>query len=563
MNLVNTGSTTLNQSPECSINPVQQRLLIVDDELHIGRALTRILRNNGYEIEVATSPQSGHEVLAAKHVDVVISDYKMPGTNGVEFLAEVRAKHPHTVRLMLSGQADMEAVIQALNTGSIFKFLVKPWQNDAIREVVSDAFALADSQRDRRDPDSGWLSRATFLSQPVSPATTSASVVVGGWMDIVRTLNAVDERHRNSLYRSVTERVQQSLDVMRDLAMVERGTFACLVQGEVPQPLLAQGAHSLGAPVAVGDTEVRSTFRMAVAPVEGETNATNLEQALRHSLAALDIAEPTSAVEYTPALGLQLHTRRTLERDLHHALARQEIFYELQPQFCVESKRIVSAEALLRWRHPRLGLISPLHVVEMAEKNGLIDQIGEWIAYAGCRQLVEWREQGREDLRLSINISPRQFLSSDIVQLVRSLVSMHDLKPGSFELEITESCVMEDPDDAAARLLALKELGVRVALDDFGTGYSSLAQINKLPIDVLKIDRCFVQNIEGPFGDDYQLLGQVVQMANSLGLETVAEGVETDAQFSACADFGCSLIQGYLISRPISPADFHALTAGG
>ncbi len=530
-----------------------KNLLIVDDEPQICTSLTRLLRRDGYAIKTAHSPTEGMALMKQRPFDVVLSDYMMPGTNGVEFLAEVSKNFPSTVRLMLSGQADMNAVIEAINSGSIFKFITKPWNNEAIRQIISEAFSLSDSVGKNLDEESGWLTRTRFLEQSVGMAA-GGLVVVGEWIDAANCISHLDSSERRRVYDTLSGRIEQTLDLTGNIGQIEKATFGCVAADEMTETQWQNLSNVLSQEITTENSSVRGSFRFGLSRLEQG----DLGGALRQALIAVSTARNGRAQYYTEELGNQIHRRRTLESDLHYAIERDELYFELQPQMSAATGRIVSAESLLRWKHPRLGMVSPLHIIDMAEQNGLINDIGHWIADQCCTLLSRWSQENSETYRLSVNVSPRQFLTGDVISDVENLISTHNINPQLLEVEITESCIMSDPRECAIRLQRLSELGVRIALDDFGTGHSSLATLGQLSVDVLKIDRAFVSDLTGPSGAAYTLLQHIVGLAKSLDLEVVAEGVETPTQAALCNDLGCDLIQGYLISRPISVSEFES-----
>lgn len=256
---------------------------------------------------------------------------------------------------------------------------------------------------------------------------------------------------------------------------------------------------------------------------------------------------------YTQEMNADAVDRLRLENDLRNAIKGNELVLHYQPQVEAESGRIVAAEALLRWQHPRHGLISPVDFIPLAEETGLIVPIGEWVLRQVCAQLRSWIEAGYPSLVIAVNLSPRQFHQPDIVEMITRTLSDYDLPSNLLELEITESSLMRNPEDAAILLGELSELGFRLSVDDFGTGYSSLAYLKRFPLDALKIDRSFVADIESDH-DSSSIAAAVIALAHSLGLKVVAEGVEQISQMDYLRGLKCDLAQGYLHGRPM-PAD--------
>lgn len=249
--------------------------------------------------------------------------------------------------------------------------------------------------------------------------------------------------------------------------------------------------------------------------------------------------------------------RLELESDLRHALEQQEFTLYYQPQFSGDGKRLTGAEALLRWRHPRRGLVPPYDFIPVLEELGLVVDVGDWVITEACRQLKSWQLAKVRVPKVSVNISARQFSDGQLGTRIATILGDVDLPPGCLELELTESILMHDVNEAMLILESLKQLGLSIAIDDFGTGYSSLNYLKQFPIDVLKIDRTFVDGL--PSGEqDAQIARAIIAMAHSLNLAVIAEGVETQEQLDFLREHGCDEVQGYLFGRPMPPEQFDA-----
>jgi EAL domain-containing protein (putative c-di-GMP-specific phosphodiesterase class I) len=257
---------------------------------------------------------------------------------------------------------------------------------------------------------------------------------------------------------------------------------------------------------------------------------------------------------FTAEINTALHERIALEHGLRQALDRGELLLDYQPKVELSSGALIGAEALVRWRHPEHGLLSPARFIPVAEDTGLIVPIGEWILRTACSQVQGWRSQGLQLKVLSVNISARQFRSPDLVDQIAEILRASGLPAGCLDLEITESLMMEDVQEFIARLHALKDLGVQLSVDDFGTGYSSLAYLKRFPLDALKIDRSFVRDITTD-PEDATITVAIIGLAHSLRLKVVAEGVETAEQLALLAANGCDEMQGYLFSAPAAPEE--------
>lgn len=261
---------------------------------------------------------------------------------------------------------------------------------------------------------------------------------------------------------------------------------------------------------------------------------------------------------YTSSMNERTLDRLSIEADLRHALERHELALHYQPQIDAISGQIVGMEALIRWNHPLHGMIAPARFIGLAEEMGLIIPIGAWVITQACMQTKAWQQAGLGDLRVAVNLSARQFTQKDLVQAIADVLHATGLEPRFLELELTESMVMNDVDSAITILRNLKGLGVHIAIDDFGTGYSSLSYLRRFPIDVLKIDQSFVNDLMVD-ADDAAIVVSIISLAHSLRLKVIAEGVENMDQLAFLRSHGCDQMQGYYFSKPISAEGFELL----
>ncbi|WP_341328400.1 EAL domain-containing protein [Methylotuvimicrobium sp. KM2] len=263
---------------------------------------------------------------------------------------------------------------------------------------------------------------------------------------------------------------------------------------------------------------------------------------------------------YSPEIEKWTAERLALEADLHQAIAKQEFEVFYQPQWDLWGKRLVGLEALLRWRHEEKGFISPDQFIGLAEETGLIIPIGEWVIADVCRQVRAWSDDGFTGFTVSVNLSPRQFLQTNIAESITQLLIEHKIPEGVIKLEITESVLTDDIDTVIDILTRIRSQGVSIAIDDFGTGYSSLNLLRNLPIDQLKVDKCFVKNVATDSGDA-AIAKAIITLANNLELSVVIEGVETATQLAFFQNFACDGIQGYYFNKPLTVDEVNSLLA--
>jgi EAL domain-containing protein (putative c-di-GMP-specific phosphodiesterase class I) len=260
-----------------------------------------------------------------------------------------------------------------------------------------------------------------------------------------------------------------------------------------------------------------------------------------------------SVQRYTPGMHAGTEHRVQMESELHQAIELKQFELHYQPKVDTRTGVVRSAEALIRWVHPSRGLVSPADFIPLAEECGLIGAIGEWVIREACRQARAWQEEGVPSLRISVNLSASQFREAGLVDSIRRALDDVGLQARYLEVELTESAVMSDPEQSVAILEQLSAMGVLVSVDDFGTGYSSMSYLRRFPIDKLKIDRVFINEIASR-PEDASIVRAIVSLAHSLNLKVVAEGVETPAQLDFLKTAGCDEYQGYHYSRPL-PAD--------
>ena len=305
---------------------------------------------------------------------------------------------------------------------------------------------------------------------------------------------------------------------------------------------------------------VGASAGIALAP---EHAVTRQELARRADIALYTAkAQRGSVCLFDAAQDAEAGERATRAAELRQAIAGGQLRLHYQPRVAAPDGALVSVEALVRWQHPRLGLLQPGGFIDVAERTGLIEELGQEVLEQACRQMAAWRRQGLEVPRVSVNVSMQQLRSGHLPGCVRQALARHGLPATALELEVTESLLADDAQGATAQLRELHELGVEIALDDFGTGYSALAQLRRLPLDVMKIDRSFVADLDHD-SSAMAIARTIVALAGALGLRVVAEGVETEAQAGRLRDLGCHELQGYLFARPLPAPELAAFVQGG
>jgi EAL domain-containing protein (putative c-di-GMP-specific phosphodiesterase class I) len=299
-----------------------------------------------------------------------------------------------------------------------------------------------------------------------------------------------------------------------------------------------------------------ASIGIALYPEDGE----DADSLLKHADTAMYHAKDKGRDNcqfYSASLTQRVQQRLNLESNLRQALSRNEFSLVYQPQLDLTSGRIHSIEALIRWNHPEQGVISPMDFIPLAEENGMIVPIGEWVLRTACIDAARWQHAGH-GLRVAVNLSPMQFKDSNLVKTVLDILAQTGLAPKFLELEVTEGAVMENSGATLATLEALSTHGVQIALDDFGTGYSSMNYLKRMPLNNLKVDQSFVQGLPHD-RDNHAIVRAILSLAQNLGFSVTAEGVETREQAETLKNLACDTLQGFYFSRPVPAADIPGL----
>ena len=367
----------------------------------------------------------------------------------------------------------------------------------------------------------------------------------------------------DKLLELVAKRIKKTIGKSHSVARLGGNEFAVLLKGmdksqasEVTEHLSETLAHSY---MIDGQTMSLNNCIGHASYPEDAAICEELRKAADLALYDAKQIGPGTVTAFKPSIAKVFQERQELEAELILAVERNEFELHYQPQFNLERQLVDGVEALIRWRHPVKGMISPFHFIPIAEECGLLPTIGDWVIREASRQAVQWQRECGLYLRMSVNVSVHQFLHGDLIQTINDTLSRESLAPENFEVEVTESVAMADVDMVVEKLTAIHELGALIALDDFGTGYSSLSYLQDLPLDTLKIDRSFISNLDNNSTNKQTLLLEsITAMAKQLELHTVAEGVETDAQLHHVCELGIDTVQGYYYSKPVSAVDIPA-----
>ncbi len=510
------------------------------------------------------------------------------GLRRLPLIADALFSPGSAVHLLVVGEPVPGGVAELAKDGDLYEFTLSRVQHRRAGRGRDRLIAIQEVGDKRRaeqrieqlaffDPLTGLPNRHHFqraLEEAVRKAEHAGGELAVLFLDLDRFKQVNDSLGHGAgdeLLRQMARRLEGALaDSMGSGGLVARlggDEFTILLhEGEAADDaaeLSARVLRKLEAPVRVFGREIfcSASLGIAVHPADGES----AEQLLLSADTAMYAAKAGGRggfAFYEASLSSAASRRLELEGRLHHALDRRELSLVYQPVRDTLSGRVESAEALLRWRDPKLGDIAPEEFIPIAEHGGLIASLGEWTLHEVCRQLRAWEGEDFEAPRVMVNLSSHHLRRPGLVDTVRDALTRYEIEPRQIELEITESTIMHEDAATTAALLELEELGVGLSMDDFGTGYSSLANLRRFPFARLKIDRCFVAGLpDSP--DDVAIVEAVIALGRSLGLEVVAEGVETRAQMDFLVSRGCSGLQGFLIAEPMRPEALTGLLRGG
>ncbi len=360
------------------------------------------------------------------------------------------------------------------------------------------------------------------------------------------------------ILRAAAMRLQETVGEQQTVARLGGDEFTVVLeslqQPEDADRVAREIITAFEAPLVLDDRQevvISPSIGISLYPDHGQVPTELLKQADTAMYQAKAAGRRTS-VRYDDSMEIANRQRAQLSAALNKVLDRRELRLTFQPRLSLASRRITGVEALLRWTSEEYGEVPPAQFIPLAEESGMILEIGEWVLFEACRTLRRWRDAGHASLTMAVNVSVLQLLRGDFTETVRRALADTGVPPTALELELTESVLMANAEQSAAKLQALREMGVSLAIDDFGTGYSSLAYLKRLPITTLKIDKTFITDLNRD-PDDTAITTTVITMAHSLGLTVVAEGVETETQLRFLDQFRCDEIQGYWLSRPVDP----------
>ncbi|KAI9134072.1 EAL domain-containing response regulator [Acaryochloris sp. CCMEE 5410] len=563
------------------------KILIIEDEPQIRDIIQEILECEGYRTLEADNGLTGLQLAQQSPPDLIVCDVMMPELDGFDVLKGLRANPGigSIPMIFLTAKTDRASVRKGMNLGAD-DYITKPFTHLELLSAIDARLkkqALVTQQYTQtiQGLEAG-LNALTYYdhltqlpnrrlleeqfqhiqAEKQIADTLDALVLVGidrfEW--IKSTLGAA---FSDQLVQAITQQLSAHRYMgnyaMAMVARIEADQFAIIPRNIKSRPDLDQFAKQilniLATPFYVVDQElcITPSIGMTCYP-KGSTDIgtliSNAEIAMYQSKQQVG----PSAEFYLPTMRSHCSQTLTMAARLRHALDKNELRLYYQPHIDLQTSQVVGAEALLRWHHPEWGVLSPNVFIPIAEETDLILDIGEWVLRTSCLQVKRWQQTCGRPLQMLVNLSPRQLIQPALPSMLHELLSSAALDPGSLVLELTESTLMQDPDLALKVMHQIKATGIRLSIDDFGTGYSSLSYLQRFPLDILKIDRGFIHEINRQ-PTNAAITTAIIQMGHKLGLSLIGEGVETLAERKFLLDHQCDGIQGYLISPPLPAAE--------
>ncbi|MBP0022261.1 MAG: EAL domain-containing protein [Cyanobacteria bacterium SBLK] len=561
------------------------KILTIEDDENIRDSLLDVLGSEGYDLIAAANGRCGLQLAREEFPDLILCDLILPELNGYEILQSIRQSTDlaNTPFIFLTGKVEKEYFRQGMELGAD-DYLTKPF-------TLSELLGAIETQLQKRDRLSARLRQAEhqidyllhhdplvclpnrlslrkWLSERVLPETQNLEDA-----EIDLCVLAIDRFDRlqqtlshqgiESILQSVAQRLQCYRSHSIHLAYFNLNQFVFLLYNGNVRSFTREILNDFRHPFFVRDRELLLTASIGIAVKEH--NYLSLNALIDRAEIAKTHARHQGGDRiqyYTPSLYLDSLERSFLETHVPSALEKQELQVYYQPQVSSNNGEIIGMEALMRWFHPQKGSISPARFIPVAENLGSIVEMGEWILYQACQQVRDWQEKYNKHFSLAVNLSVRQLQDAQFCDRLRKILRETQFSANCLELELTESMLVDDVRLTQQKINELKSLGIAIAIDDFGTGYGSLNYLQQFSFDVVKIDRCFIQDLDGN-ATNAAIVTTIVEMAKRLNCKAIAEGVSTAADLSFLQKQGCYALQGYFLSQPLPSSEFAALLDTG
>ncbi|MBE9545674.1 MAG: EAL domain-containing protein [Proteobacteria bacterium] len=549
-----------------------ERILVIDDEASIRKALGIGLASEDFVVDLASDGISGIQLGQQRSYDILIADLSLPDIDGLEVIKKIKHSIPEIIPIIITGKGDMQSSLEAIRL-EVSDYLEKPLSLSSVKDSIARALKRREMKRrtieDKAhqqllsDSLTGLPDRSLFMDclnraiAGIDRYEDRSFAVFLIDIDHLKEVNdAYGHRSGDMVLSELSHRFKSCIRTTDTVARINGDEFAVLIEEfESCQKVIETAERCQRAAEQAIDIDGKKvTLSVSIGIVmktifyqSPDDVIRDAEMALFHCKAQGDGLVKVFEKEMLE----QAIESLQLENDLRLAIQNQEFILHYQPIIRMHDQRLAGFEALIRWNHPEHGIIYPDQFIPKAEETGLINQIGGWVLNEGCRQMREWQRtlSGFGEIILNINISGGQFLQPGFADLVAGIIRKHHLDPGILKFELTESVLMKDSKAAIKILRDIKDIGIKLAIDDFGTGYSSFSYLQQFPIDDLKIGKSFIQQLEVD-AESYEIVKTIVDLAKRLGIDVVAEGVETEGHLSKVKSLNFDMVQGFLFAKP-------------
>ncbi len=555
----------------------QLNLLVIEDNPADARLIELSLAESKKTVfniqHIRTLAEFSGSALDTKF-DLMLLDLTLPDATGLATVEIAKEYAPNLPFVVMSGLDHEELSIKSLQLGaqdyvikselnarSLPRLLIYALERHRLREKL-DKLSRQQKYLATHDVLTGLPNRKLLydrLKQVIATSEREGYRFALLFMDIddfKKVNDTLGHSEGDLLLKTVAEKISMNVRSVDTIARIGGDEFVIILT-KIPSPKIVGRIaktllNTICSSIALKTQEIFVSISIGIAiyPDDGF----DVENLLKNADAAMYSAKDSgknSFCFYTKSLNESAHKQLQMASDLNKALENDELFLQFQPQVDTQKKRLLGFEALVRWQHPEHGLIPPNEFIPLAEETGLIIPLGESIMRLACQQHDAWHDILGYPFRMAVNLSARQFEQANFVEMMISITNGSKVYPDNIDLELTESIIMREPEQTIAKLNQLKQHGFHLSIDDFGTGYSSLSYLKQLPIDTLKIDRSFVNDVVINI-EDASIIKTIIALAKNLNINTIAEGVETTEQQNFLIEEGCHYMQGYLFSKPLS-----------
>ncbi len=543
---------------------LHKSILIVEDESIIAEDMSDSLISLGYRVtDIVYSGEEAILSVAESRPDLVLMDVNLQGEiDGITAAEEIRSRFQIPV-VYLTAYAD-EKTLRRVNATKPFGYIVKPFEEKNLHTTIQ--LALHRHQHDclTNLPNRSLLREQLNQLLDKQKELPAIIPIITLSLDRINRINStLGYDTGDSVLCIIAQRLSNCMENIKILARLEAAEFAIVLEPVAEKQDAANIAQNIldivAQPMTVKGSELYVTASIGICLSPGD--GSDADELLKNAYTAMYESQQQGGNKYqfyTVKVANSSINQFTQETCLRNALKRSEFEVYYEPQIAIKTGKIIGAEALVRWNHPKRGRVSPAEFIPMAEEMGLIAPLGEWVLETACRQTKAWQTQGLPPLRVAVNLSARQFESKNLTERVIEILRETNLNPKYLELELTEGLILEDEAAATGAFTVWRNMGIRIAIDDFGTGYSCLSYPKRFAFDALKIDKSFIRDI----ADDRQnaaITIAIIQMAHSMNLTVIAEGVENQRELAFLCAHGCDEIQGHFFSQALPMAEFGAL----